>query len=134
MKLLQRLDRACRLAHFARSTREQYARWVEQFLRFHRAADGAWRTPGQLRGPDVGAFLTHMAVERRLSESSQNQALCALVFLYERVLVGELTNPPGAATGACADDSQQASALARSRCATAPSDSTALRIRVTVST
>ncbi len=61
-----------------------------KFLRFHRTAEGMWRAPGELRGADVGAFLTHMAVERRLSESSQNQAICAIVFLYETVLADEL--------------------------------------------
>jgi integron integrase len=86
MRLMERLDRACRLAHLARSTRLQYARWVEQFFRFHRHRDGTWRMPAELRGTDVAAFLTHMAVERRLSESSQNQALCAVVFLYQHVL------------------------------------------------
>jgi integrase len=70
----------------ARATREQYVRWVKQFLRFHRRRDGSWKPPGELRGPEVAAFLTHMAVERRLSESSQNQALCAIVFLYQFVL------------------------------------------------
>ena len=90
MKLLDRLDRTCRLAHLARKTREQYCRWVEQFLRFHRTPEGAWRAPGELRGIEVAQFLTHMAVERRLSESSQNQAICALVFLYEQVLGDEL--------------------------------------------
>jgi len=88
MKLMERLDRCCRLAHLARATREQYARWVGQFLRFHRRCDGSWTPPGELRGADVAAFLTHMAVERRLSESSQNQALCAIVFLYQHVLHG----------------------------------------------
>ena len=78
------------MAHLAAPTREQYARWVEQFLRFHRHADGRWRGPEELRGAEVGAFLTHMAVERRLSESSQNQALCALVFLYGNVLGDQL--------------------------------------------
>ncbi len=78
------------MAHLAGSTREQYTRWVQQFFRFHRQSDGRWRTPGELHGADVGAFLTHMAVERRLSESSQNQAICALVFLYETVLADEL--------------------------------------------
>lgn len=90
MKLLERLDRACKLAHLARSTREQYRRWVEQFLRFHRTSDGTWRPPAELRGAEVSVFLTHMAVERRLSESSQNQAICAIVFLYKHVLVDEL--------------------------------------------
>lgn len=90
MKLLERLDRACRMAHLARSTRVQYGRWVEQFFRFHRTANGSWRRPGELFGEDVAAFLTHMAVERRLSASSQNQAICAIVFLYGTVLVDEL--------------------------------------------
>jgi hypothetical protein len=65
MKVLHRLDRACRLTHLARSTREQYLRWVGQFLRFHRSTSGTWRTPAELRGGDVAAFLTHLAVERR---------------------------------------------------------------------
>jgi site-specific recombinase XerD len=86
MRLLERLDRACRRVHLARATRRQYSRWVDQFLRFHRRKDGVWTAPDQLRGEHVAAFLTHMAVERRLSESSQNQALCAIVFLYEQVL------------------------------------------------
>src|SRR3989442_1040752 len=85
-KLMERLDRACRFSHFAKATRGQYTRWVEQFLRFHRHSDGTWTPPDELRGREVAAFLTHMAVERRLSESSQNQALCAIVFLYEHVL------------------------------------------------
>ena len=87
-----RLDDACRAANLAASTRIQYARWVEQFLRFHRAAGGAWRQPAELRGGDVAAFLTHLAVGRHLSESSQNQALCAIVFLYQHVL-GEALGP-----------------------------------------
>ena len=64
MKLLERLHGAGRLAHFAKSTRVQYGWWVEQSVRFHRLLDGGWRPPADLRGADVGAFLTHMAVER----------------------------------------------------------------------
>ncbi len=90
MRLMERLDRTARRAHLADSTREQYARWVEQFLCFHRDVAGDWVAPANLRGEDVAAFLTHMAVERKLSESSQNQALCAIVFLYGQVLAEEL--------------------------------------------
>jgi integron integrase len=74
----------------AKSTRIQYARWVEQFFRFHRSPDGAWRSPESLCGAEVAAFLTHLAVERRSAESTQNQALCAIVFLYKHVLHNEL--------------------------------------------
>ena len=90
VKLLERLDRACRMMHLARATRVQYLRWVDQFIRFHRQPDGAWRSPGELRGADVATFLTYLAVERRLAESTQNQALCAIVFLYQQVLGSEL--------------------------------------------
>ena len=103
MRLLERLDRACKLAHFAKSTRVQYRRWVEQFLRFSRLASGRWRLPRELRGAEVGAFLTHLAADRRLSESSQNQAICAIVFLYETVLLDELgPDHVGGIFGRCA--------------------------------
>jgi integrase len=59
---------------------------VRQFLTFHRAADGTWRHPATLGTADVEAFLNDLVVRRRLSASAQNQALCALVFLYEQVL------------------------------------------------
>jgi hypothetical protein len=96
-----RLDRTCGTAHLSDSTHKQYARWVEQFLRFHRRAEGSWRMPAELRGPEAEAFLTHLAVERRLSESSQNQAICSPVFLYETVLLDELGQTTWARSGRC---------------------------------
>jgi len=76
MRLLERLDRACRLAHLADSTRVQYTRWAVQFFRFHRRADGRWRHPRELGAADVQAYLTHLARDRRVSASTQNQATC----------------------------------------------------------
>ena len=66
---MERLDRTARRAHLANSTCEQYARWVEQFLCFHRDLAGDWVAPANLRGEDVAAFLTHMAVEPRAAYS-----------------------------------------------------------------
>jgi site-specific recombinase XerD len=63
--------------------------WIEQFLRFCRA-DQRWREPRELGARDVEAFLTHLARDRRTSASSQNQATCAIVFLYKQVLADEL--------------------------------------------
>jgi site-specific recombinase XerD len=51
---------------------------------------GHWREPRDLRAPEVGTFLTHLARDRKLSASSQNQATCAIVFLYKQVLGDEL--------------------------------------------
>lgn len=73
----------------APATLECYENWIVQFLRYWRDADG-WRHPRELRGAEVAAFLTHLARDRRASASTQNQAMCAIVFLYKQVLVDEL--------------------------------------------
>jgi integron integrase len=91
MSLLQTLREVAIRQHLSSSTIERYQTWVEQFLRFCREpGSGSWRHPRELRAPEVGAFLTHLARDRRLSASSQNQATCAVVFLYKHVLGDEL--------------------------------------------
>ncbi len=54
--------------------------WIRRFIRFHRGTH-----PRDLRGPAVEAFLTFLAVDRRVSASTQNQALAAVLFLYKDV-------------------------------------------------
>ena len=80
-KLLDRLRHACRVRHFSIRTEDAYAAWAERFIRFH-----GIKHPGELAEPEVNAFLTHLAVERNVAASTQNQALAALLFLYEHVL------------------------------------------------
>lgn len=92
MKLLQQYEAACRAKHLARRTVQTYTRWVEEFVRFHHAVAGKWRHPRELQEPEVTAFLTHLAVNRRIAESTQNQALAALLFLYRHVLQLPLGN------------------------------------------
>jgi len=46
--------------------------WIRQFLTHFRDADGHWKHPRELRGNEVGQFLTYLAQQRRLSASSQN--------------------------------------------------------------
>ena len=58
----------------------------ERFIRFHQL-----RHPAEMNVPEIEAFLTHLAVERNVSPSRQNQALRALLFLYRHVLNIELT-------------------------------------------
>ena len=89
MKVLQRVADVGVRRHLARSTIERYRQWVADFLRFSRVG-GRWRSPAELFATDVEAFLTHLARDRRLSASSQNQAVCAIVFLYKQVLAEEL--------------------------------------------
>ncbi|HKB39317.1 MAG TPA: phage integrase N-terminal SAM-like domain-containing protein, partial [Gemmataceae bacterium] len=85
MKLLDQVRQAARLKHFSSRTEGCCARWVEQFIRSHRAPEG-WRRPKGLGAAEVEAFLTHLAVNRRASASTRNQALAALLFLSRDVL------------------------------------------------
>jgi site-specific recombinase XerD len=89
MKLLERLRDVGMRRHLSPVTIECYRMWVQNFLRFSRV-EGRWRPPQELFAGDVEAFLTHLARDRRLSASSQNQATCAIVFLYRHVLGEEL--------------------------------------------
>lgn len=74
------------MRHLAPKTEQVYAHWVEEFCRFQHQQTGEWRHPATLGESDVGAFLTHLAVNRGIAESTQNQALSALLFLYRYVL------------------------------------------------
>lgn len=85
MKLEERLKNEIRTRHLALRTEESYVRWYRQFVRFH-----GLRHPEEMGAAEVGAFLTHLAVNKGLSASSQNQALNALVFLYRQVLEVDL--------------------------------------------
>ena len=86
MKLLERVKEVAVRRRFARSTMNCYSDWIVKFLRFSRDGD-RWRTPKELGASDVERFLTYLAVRRRVSASTQNQAVNALVFLYKHVLI-----------------------------------------------
>src|SRR5215213_9234114 len=86
MKLLDRVAEVARVRRLSANTRDAYCGWVRSFLAFCRDEHGAWRHPAELGTGDVERFLNDLVTRRRLSASSQNQALCALVFLYRHVL------------------------------------------------
>lgn len=85
MKLLDQVTAVLRWKHYARRTEKTYKHWIMAYLRFHRGADG-WRHPADMGAAEVEAFLTHLAVERKVAAATQNQALNAIVFLYKQVL------------------------------------------------
>ncbi len=91
MKLLDQVRHALRVRRFAIRTEECYVRWVEQYIRFHKRPDG-FRHPNTMGAAEVEQFLTHLAVERHVAASTQNQALAALLFLYRDVLRLDLGN------------------------------------------
>jgi integron integrase len=79
--LLDQLRQALRLRHRSRRTEEAYVHWVRRFILFH-----GKRHPAELGAEEITAFLNHLANEREVAPSTQNQALNALVFLYRNVL------------------------------------------------
>ncbi|WP_154661849.1 tyrosine-type recombinase/integrase [Phycisphaera mikurensis] len=83
---MEEVHEALRRGHYSFRTEQAYTGWIERYLRHHRKVAGAWVSPEALGEAGVEAFLTQLAVERKVAASTQNQALNALVFLYEKVL------------------------------------------------
>ena len=80
-RIIAEVRRAIRARHYSRRTEQAYIGWVRRFLHHHGS-----RHPLDLGEPEVTAFLSHLAVRRKVAASTQNQALSALVFLYRDVL------------------------------------------------
>jgi integron integrase len=80
-KILDQMRDVIRLKHYSYRTEQAYVDWTYRFIIFHNK-----RHPQEMGAPEIEAFLTHLAVEKRVAASTQNQALSALVFLYRHVL------------------------------------------------
>lgn len=86
LKLLDQVREVLRLKHYSLRTEQSYVHWIKRFLMFHRNAAGQWRHPREMGGPEIGAFLSHLATGKTVAAATQNQALNAIVFLYREVL------------------------------------------------
>jgi integron integrase len=86
--LLERLRALIRTRHYSIRTEESYVHWVRRFLEFH-----AGLPPDRLAEPEISSFLTRLAVRDRVSSSTQNQALNALVFFFRHVIHAKLDSP-----------------------------------------
>ncbi len=84
-KLLDRLRAEIRVRHYSIRTEEAYVDWVRRFILFQDK-----RHPKDMGAEEVRDFLSHLATERNVSASTQNQAKSALLFLYREVLKIEL--------------------------------------------
>ncbi|MBK8572449.1 MAG: integron integrase [Holophagaceae bacterium] len=84
-RLFDVLREAIRIRHYSLRTEDTYVDWVRRFILFH-----GKRHPRELGAPEVRAFLSHLAVERQVAASTQNQAKAALIFLYKEVLAVDL--------------------------------------------
>jgi integron integrase len=84
-KLLDQVRDKIRLKHYSIRTEQAYTDWIKRYiLHFGK------RHPREMGAPEVEQFLTHLAVNGRVSASTQNQACCALLFLYKEMLAVEL--------------------------------------------
>jgi integron integrase len=85
VKLLDQLRDSLRRRHYSIRTEQAYVDWARRFILFHNK-----RHPAQMGSREVEAFLNHLAVRKNVSSSTQNQALCALLFFYRAILNREL--------------------------------------------
>ena len=85
-KLLDEVRNRFRLLHSSKRTEEAYVGWIRRYLVHAKEQCGAWVHPKLLGNKDINAFLTMLAVVRKVASSTQDQALSALIFLYTKVL------------------------------------------------
>lgn len=80
-KLLDQVRITLRTNHYSKKTEEAYLKWVREFIFYNNK-----QHPNDLDKTHIEKFLSHLAVDRHVSASTQNQALCAIVYLYKNVL------------------------------------------------
>ncbi len=87
-KLLDQVREKLRLKHYSIRTEESYVSWIRRFILFHNK-----RHPKDMGEAEIEEFLTHLAVKKSVAQSTQNQALNAIIFLYGEILRIELKEP-----------------------------------------
>jgi integron integrase len=80
-RLYDRIVEVLRVRHYSRRTEEAYIHWIRRYIEYHRH-----QHPRQLAEDGANRFLTHLAVKEHVAASTQNQALSAILFLYQHVL------------------------------------------------
>ena len=82
-RLLEQVRSAMRLHHYSLLTERSYVDWIKRYVHFHQMKNREDLADGERK---IEAYLTDLAVQGKVSASTQNQAMNALVFLYKRVL------------------------------------------------
>ncbi|MGN6719727.1 MAG: phage integrase N-terminal SAM-like domain-containing protein [Candidatus Binatia bacterium] len=75
-KRLDQVRQAIRTGHYSDRTEKAYLHWIKRFIFFHSKSH-----PAEMDEAEIGQFLSALATDRRLTASTQNQALNALLFL-----------------------------------------------------
>lgn len=85
-KLLEQVSDSIRRKQYSRKTEQAYINWIRRYILFHNKTH-----PKDMGVVEVEKYLTHLAAERQVAASTQNQALSAILFLYKEVLKTPLT-------------------------------------------
>jgi integron integrase len=94
-QLLNQVRGVMRQRHYSLQTEKTYIYWIKKYIFFHGV-----RHPKEMGASEVSRFLTHLAVEEKVSAKTQNQAMFALLFLYKEILQAELDYLGGTFTAA----------------------------------
>ena len=81
LKLLDEVRLSIRRKHYSHRTEQNYIYWIRYYIRLHKL-----RHPKEMRETELKQFLNYLANEKHVSASTQNQALCAILYLYKEVL------------------------------------------------
>ena len=81
LKLMDQVRQTIRLKGYSYQTEKTYAQWIKRYIFYHDK-----KHPAEMGKPEIEAFLAHLAVDKNVAASTQNQALSALLFLYRDVL------------------------------------------------
>ena len=84
-KLLSEVYDKLTLLHYSDETKKSYLRWIKRYIIFHNK-----QHPAKLRQKEINQFISHLAKEQNVSASTQNQALNAIAFLYNKVICSEI--------------------------------------------
>jgi len=90
-KFIEQMRSFMRARRYSLRTEQAYLDWVRRFILFH-----AKRHPREMAETEIVEFLTHLATQRNVAASTQNQALSALLFLYQQFLGKKLGRLDGA--------------------------------------
>jgi site-specific recombinase XerD len=85
-RLLDQVRERIRYMHYSLKTEKAYLYWIRFFIRWSAMQSGGMRHPREMGVADVEAFLSMLANERKVSASTHNQALSAVLFVYREVL------------------------------------------------
>lgn len=80
-KLLDRVRNSLRQRNYSVSTERTYLFWIKDYIIFHKK-----RHPNEMGEKEIGEYLTYLAIERKVSPSTQNQALNSIIYLYKYIL------------------------------------------------